>query len=103
MTQQTKFELVRHHRKEYRQAGKKRKTEILEMLIGLTGYSRKHLIHALNQDVDVPKKITRDRISRYEPIMEHLETLWAASNFVCGKRLQPFILTCLALSKRTTK
>lgn len=91
MTQQTKFELIRHHRKEYKQARKKGKTEILEMLIGLTGYSRKHLIHALNQDVDIPKQITRDRISRYEPIKGHLETLWTASNFACGKRLQPFI------------
>jgi hypothetical protein len=75
MTQRTKFELIRHHRKEYKRARKRQKTEILEMLIGLTGYSRKHLIHALNQDVDIPKKITRDRISRYEPIIEHLETL----------------------------
>lgn len=99
MTQQTKFELIRHHRKEYRRAGKKRKTEILAMLIELTGYSRKHLIHALNQDVDVPKKITRERISRYEPIIEHLETLWAASNFLCGKRLQPFIAQLLGSLK----
>lgn len=91
MTQQTKFELIRHHRKEYKRAGKKRKTEILDMLIGLTGYSRKHLIHALNKDVDIPKTITRQRISRYELVADHLETLWSASNFACGKRLQPFI------------
>jgi hypothetical protein len=91
MTQQTKFELMRHYRKEYRRSSKKRKTEILQMLIGLTGYSRKHLIHALNKDVDIPKKITRERISCYEPITKHLERLWAASNFLCGKRLRPFI------------
>lgn len=91
MTQQTKFELIKHHRKEYRRAHKRRKTEILATLIGLTEYSRKHLIHALNQDLDVPKAITRERVSRYAPVVEHLETLWAASNFVCGKRLQPFI------------
>lgn len=91
MTQQTKFELVRHHRKEYKRASKRRKTEILEMLVGLTGYSRKHLIHALNKDVDVPRTITRERVSRYEPVVDHLKTLWTASNFTCGKRLQPFI------------
>ncbi len=73
MTQQTKFELIRYHRKEYCRGSKKRKTEILQMLIGLTGYSRKHLIRALNQNVDIPKKITRERTSCYEPITKHLD------------------------------
>jgi hypothetical protein len=63
----------------------------LDVIVESTGYDRKHVIHALNQDVEVPKKIIRDRLSRYEPIIEPLEKIWAVSNLLCGKRLQPFI------------
>jgi len=100
MTQQTKAELIRHHRREYRRAGKKQKTQIILSLMSLTGYSRKHLIHALNQDVEVPKKITRQRVSRYGIITEPLEKLWAVSNLLCGKRLKPFIPELVKSLKR---
>ena len=91
MTQQTKADLIQDHRKRYKRATKKEKGQILEALTQLTGYTRKHIIHALNQDVGIPKKITRERISRYEPALEPLEKLWAVSNFLCGKRLAPFL------------
>jgi hypothetical protein len=100
MTQRTKAELIRHYRKDYRRAAKGQKGIILQNLVVLTGYARKYLIHALNQDVEIPKKITRKRISIYEPIIGHLETLWAASNFLCGKRLSPFIGKLLDALKR---
>lgn len=91
MTQQSKSDLIKHYRKQYKRASKKQKSRLLDILADATGYSRKHIIHALNEDVDIPKKVTRDRISRYEIVLKPLEKLWAASNLLCGKRLKPFI------------
>jgi len=98
MTQQTKAELIRHYRRQYKRGTKGEKSRILDILAQATGYTRKHIIHALNQDVEIPKKITRERISPYKPILGLLQKIWAVSNFLCGKRLEPFIpelLQCL--------
>jgi hypothetical protein len=100
MTQQTKSDLIKRYRKQYKRAGKKEKKRILDILVEATGYSRKHIIHALNQEVDVPRKITRKRVSSYETVIEPLKTLWAASNLLCGKRLKPFIPELLKSLKR---
>jgi hypothetical protein len=100
MDQHSKAELIKTYRKQYRRARKSEKTRIINAIIEATSYSRKHTIHALNHDIDVPKRITRKRSSRYEPIVEPLETLWAASNLLCGKRLEPFIPELLASLKR---
>lgn len=100
MTQQAKAEIIQHYRKQYRRATKGEKSRIIDTVAESTGYSRKHIIHALNKDVDVPKRITRDRVSRYEPIIKPLEKIWAISNFLCGKRLEPFIPELLDSLKR---
>ena len=100
MMQQAKAEIIKHYRKQYKHAIKSEKSRIIDIIIESTGYSRKHIIHALNEDVDVPTQITRDRVSRYEPIIEPLEKIWAVSNFLCGKRLEPFIPELLSSLKR---
>lgn len=100
MTQQAKAEIIKHYRKHYRRAVKSEKSRMIDIIAEATGYSRKHIIHALNDDVDVPTQITRDRVSRYEPIIEPLEKIWAVSNFLCGKRLEPFIPELLSSLKR---
>jgi len=100
MTQQAKAEIIKHYRKQYKRAAKSEKSRIIDIITESTGYSRKHIIHALNEDVDVPARITRDRVSRYEPIIEPLEKIWAVSNFLCGKRLEPFIPELLSSLKR---
>lgn len=100
MMQRAKAEIVKHYRRQYKRSTKAEKGRIIDIIAESTGYSRKHIIHALNEDVDVPKQITRDRISRYEPIIEPLEKMWAISNFLCGKRLQPFIPELLDSLKR---
>ncbi len=91
MTQQANAEIIKHYRTQYRRATKSDKSRIINTIAESTRYSRKHIIHALNEDVEVPKQITRDRGSRYEAIIEPLEKIWAISNFLCGKRLEPFI------------
>jgi hypothetical protein len=100
MTQQTKAEIVKHYRRQYRRAAKSEKSRIIDIIAESTGYSRKHIIHALNEDVEVPKRITRDRFSRYEAIIEPLEKIWVISNLLCGKRLEPFVPELLDSLKR---
>ena len=89
MDQHSKSELVKTYRKQYKRVTKGEKTRIIDTIIESTGYCRDYVIRALNQEADVPKKITRERVSRYEPVTKPLERLWAISNLLCGKRLQP--------------
>jgi len=100
MTQQANAEIIKHYRSQYKRATKSDKSRIINTIAESTRYSRKHIIHALNEDVEVPKQITRDRGSRYEPIVEPLERIWAISNFLCGKRFEPFIPELLDSLKR---
>lgn len=91
MDQHSKSELIKSYRKRYAKAIKKDKSQIISQIIDATGYARKHVIRALNQDLDVPRKVTRTRSSSYSHVYEKLKYIWAASNFLCGKRLKPFL------------
>lgn len=91
MDQHSRSELIASYRKRYRKSSKKEKSLIISAIIDATGYCRKYVIRALNADVRVPKKITRTRTSRYGHLYETLKRIWASSNFLCGKRLKPFL------------
>ena len=91
MDHQTKLGVIRAYRKQYLKAAKSEKTQLLDRIVAVTGYDRKHLIRALSRPKQAPKRITRPRPSRYAPILEPLRFLWAAANFACGKRLHPFL------------
>ena len=93
MDQHSKAELIKVYRKRYRRATKLEKTRIIDAIVEAAGYSRKHVIRALRQSRSIPKKVKRRRTSRYEPILGVLKQVWAASNFLCGKRLAPFMPT----------
>lgn len=91
MDQHSRAELIRVYRRRYQRATKGEKTRIIDAIVEATAYSRKHVIRALRQRRTVPKKVKRNRTSRYTPIAGILEQIWAASNFLCGKRLAPFL------------
>jgi hypothetical protein len=91
MDQHSKSELITSYRKRYRKSSKKGKGQIISAIIDGTGYCRKYVIQALNAEVRVPKRIERTRTSRYAHLYETLKRIWAWSNFLCGKRLKPFL------------
>lgn len=91
MTHQTKREIIRHFRKAYLRAGKAEKTRILNTIIESTGYSRKHAIALLTGPAKQKNRPKRVRASRYGHLYENLKRIWSASNFLCGKRLKPFL------------
>ena len=100
MDQHSKAELIKAYRKRYRRATKAEKTRIIDAVVEASAYSRKHVIYALNQDRIIPKRVSRRRSSRYQPIIETLKQVWAMSNFLCGKRLAPFLPELLKSLKR---
>jgi len=100
MDQHSRSELLRSYRKRYERASKKEKTNIINAVVDATGYCRKHVIRALNSDVVVPKRVSRTRSSRYGHLYAALKRIWAASNFLCGKRLQPFLPELVKSLKR---
>ncbi|MCX6344978.1 MAG: transposase family protein [Armatimonadetes bacterium] len=100
MTHQTKNEIIRHFRKPYVRASKAEKTRTLNNIIESTGYSRKHAITLLNGRHVSKKKIARLRPSRYAHLYKTLKFVWTASNFLCGKRLKPFLPELIKSLKR---
>jgi hypothetical protein len=100
MDQHSKAELIKAYRKRYRKAGKKDKSRIISQIVEATGYSRKHVVMALNSDRHVPKKVTRRRSSKYASISAPLKRVWAVANFICGKRLKPFMPHLIASLKQ---
>jgi hypothetical protein len=100
MDQHSKSELVKSYRKRYKRASKKDKTAIISSIVDATGYCRKHVIRALNEELPVPRRISRSRASRYAHLYETLKYVWSTSNFLCGKRLKPFLPELVKSLKR---
>lgn len=100
MTSQTRTELVGRYRKFYQKAEKREKTRILNIIVEATGYSRKHAVALLNQSVKRTKPPKRRKPSRYAGVRQTLKYVWATSNFLCGKRLKPFLPELVKSLKR---
>lgn len=100
MDQHGKAELIRALRKEYARASKREKSRIIDQLVSATGFSRKHAIARFNDSVAPPKRIRRPRTGRYEAVTSELQLIWATANFICGKRLQPFMKELIEALKR---
>lgn len=91
MDQDSKAELIEVYLRPCQRATKREKTRITDFIVEITDYSRKHGIRVLRQRRSVRKKVRRKTTSRYVPSAGILEQIWVASNFLCGKRLRPFL------------
>jgi hypothetical protein len=92
MSVRAKRELLGQISQRYREAGHVHKTVILNEFIAATGYARKYAIRLLSQPVKLPAPIKRLRPRRYGPaVQEALTTAWSAANYICAKRLVPFL------------
>ena len=90
---QAKRELLLQVGVRYRDASVKAKTTILDEFVLATGYDRKYAIRLLNRPVlQLPGSIKRPRAKKYgEAVQSALTIAWAAANFICAKRLVPFL------------
>lgn len=100
MRRQEIHAVIRAFAKEYKKAGRKRKTILLTQLEQATGYYRKHLIELLASPPKRKRKIRRNRISEYFEVLKPLRIVWATSNYACGQRLKPIIRSYLAALRR---
>jgi hypothetical protein len=91
MTYQSKTELIKRYAKLYKKARKGEKTRILSIITEITGYTRKHAIFLLNNPDTLKNKVRRKRKSKYSHLVDTLTFVWATANFLCGKRLKPFM------------
>jgi hypothetical protein len=86
----------------YREANHAQKTTILDEFVAATGYARKYAIRLLTQPVaPSAAPVQRPRSRAYGPaVQEALAAAWAAANFICGKRLVPFLPQLVAALER---
>jgi hypothetical protein len=98
----------------YRQARKREKTQRLDELVGLTGYTRRHARRLLSQHGkklrlndetvlvgDVKKRVARERSRVYdEKVVAVLIKLWKMMDYLCGKRLQPALAELVPVLER---
>ena len=89
--QKENYAIIRAFSKEYIRAGKKRKGIILDEILKVTNYHRKHAVELLNNPPKSTRQIRRRKPSLYQPIYLKLRKIWATSNFSCGKILVPAI------------
>ena len=77
----------------YREADRAQKSLILDEFVAATGYARKYALRLLSKPVAPPTpRIQRPRPRAYGPaVQEALAAAWAAANFICAKRLVPFL------------
>jgi len=77
----------------YLSASRVEKGRILDEFCRTTGYNRKYAVSVLRHPPSIRNApIRRPRASQYTPaVKRELLTIWKASDFLCGKRLAPFI------------
>lgn len=89
MDLRTRLNIIKSIQPRYKKASKKEKRMILNEIVGVTGYNRKHAIVILGKKLGRKKSVKRYRISKYQPVRWQLRKLWIISNFASGKRLVP--------------
>lgn len=77
----------------YREADRAQKSLILDEFVAATGYARKYALRLLSKPVlPLPPRRQSSRPRAYGPeVQEALAAAWAAANFICAKRLVPFL------------
>jgi hypothetical protein len=91
MDLKTRLNIIKSVQLRYKRSSKGQKRAILDEVVGITGYNRKHAIVMLGKKLGKKKPVKRYRISKYQEIRWLLRKIWIISNFATGKRLQPGI------------
>jgi hypothetical protein len=104
MSQNSKKELVETIQPRYRKATRNEKRQILDELVAITGYHRKHAVRILNQWVGkrYPKKPGPIRIYQGEVVIV-LERIWEICGRICSKRLHPFLPEIVRVLERNNE
>ena len=98
----TRDELVEVLSRRYSESGREEKTRILDELVAVTGFHRKHAMGLLREGPPArPTPATRPGRRLYDDaVREALIVLWEASDRICGKRLKPLLPTLVEAMER---
>jgi hypothetical protein len=100
MSFQAKRELLAQIVGRYTDATGAHKSQILDEFVAATGYARKYAIRLLSAPPPI-RPITRPRPRHYgKEVQDALSVAWAAANYVCAKRLVPFLPELVASLER---
>ena len=100
MSFQAKRELLAQIVGRYQDATGTHKSQILDEFVAATGYTRKYAIRLLSAPPPI-RPISRPRPRRYgNEVRDALSLAWAAANYVCAKRLVPFLPELVASLER---
>lgn len=91
MDLKTRLNIIKSVQLRYKRSSKREKKVVLDEVVGITGYNRKHAIVMLGKDFGKKKLVKRYRVSKYQEIRWLLGKIWIISNFASGKRLVPGI------------
>ena len=85
----------------YQEASLAQKVHLLDQVVAVTGYARTYAISLLNHAPPGQRTIQRRRPSRYPAhVQQALVEVWKAANYICAKRLIPFLPTLMATLQR---
>jgi hypothetical protein len=97
----TRQELIAAVRARYAGASRRERAKLLDELVAVAGYHRKHAIRALGSKASEDAAERRRSQPRYdEAIRKAVIALWEASDRVCGKRLKPLVPVLLPALER---
>ena len=91
MTAAARNQLLESISKEYKDASLSRKSELLDGFVTGTGYHRKYATNLLNKGLPTSSG-TRKRPTIYDAsVFSALVFVWRSANYICAKRLMPFL------------
>ena len=103
MTIEEQYKLIRNVQAKYRQAGRKEKGQILNMLVEATGLERKYLITLLRGQGPNRKRRKRQRGCKYgAKVDDAIRIIGSTLDWICAERLTPGLVeTALHLARHS--
>lgn len=102
MSRAGRREYTKAMRERYQAAGRRERSELLDEMVAVAGYTRKHAITLLNQSEPLLARVARKRSGRpreYWHCLPAIELAWEALDYCCAQRLHPQLVPlteCLA-------
>lgn len=95
-------ELLANIKKKYAESGWLDKGKILDGFVAATGYQRKYAIRLLKQPLkkSISIKGRGKKVIYNQKVKQVITKLWQTSNYICAKRLTPFIPSLLDVMER---
>ncbi len=101
LTSQTRRKVVEQVAPRYRQASFAQKSLLLDTVVAATGYARKYAIGLLNHASERTQPIQHPHLSHYSTEVQNALLLaWKVTNWICAKRLIPFLPTLIDAMER---